>query len=34
MISGSDTVDVLMSRVKVASDAEDYALASGFSMPS
>src|SRR4029077_7219235 len=27
MISGSDTVDVLMSRVKVASDAEDYALA-------
>jgi tetratricopeptide (TPR) repeat protein len=27
MVSGSDTVDVLMSRVKVASDAEDYGLA-------
>jgi tetratricopeptide (TPR) repeat protein len=27
MVSGSDTVDLLMSRVREASDAEDYALA-------
>ena len=27
MVSGSDTVDVLMSRVKEASDAENYSLA-------